>query len=77
MTYMATLPDKAFDLAIVDPPYGIGINSMNMGSRKTIKPDKRSWDNAVPNNDYFTELTRISKERIIWGGNYFNLPPTR
>lgn len=48
MEYMATLPNKAFDLAIVDPPYGIGVNSMNMGSRLTIRPDKRTWDAAVP-----------------------------
>jgi len=77
MDYMATLPDKAFDLAIVDPPYGICINAMSMGSRKTIKPDKRNWDNAVPSEAYFNDLKRVSKNQIIWGGNYFNLPPTR
>ena len=77
MDYMATLPDKAFDLAIVDPPYGIGINKMNMGSRKTITPDKRIWDDAIPNEEYFYQLMRVSTHQIIWGGNYFNLPPTR
>jgi site-specific DNA-methyltransferase (adenine-specific) len=77
MEYMATLPDKAFNLAIVDPPYGIGVNAMNMGCRQTIKPDKRNWDNSVPTEEYFNELRRVSKEQIIWGGNYFNLPPTR
>jgi site-specific DNA-methyltransferase (adenine-specific) len=76
MTFMATLPDKAFDLAIVDPPYGIGVNSMNMGSRKTVKPDSRSWDDAPPPQEYFVELMRVSAAQIIWGGNYFNLPPT-
>jgi site-specific DNA-methyltransferase (adenine-specific) len=75
---MKSLPDNAFDLAIVDPPYGIDVTSMNMGGRKTIKPDKtKSWDNAIPNQDYFDELNRVSKNQIIWGGNYFPLPPTR
>jgi site-specific DNA-methyltransferase (adenine-specific) len=78
MEYMKSLPDNAFDLAIVDPPYGIDVTSMNMGGRKTIKPDKtKSWDNAIPNQDYFDELNRVSKNQIIWGGNYFPLPPTR
>lgn len=75
MTYMATLPDKAFDLAIVDPPYGIGVNSMKMGDRKTVKPDSRKWDNEIPPPEYFAELFRVSKNQIIWGGNYFPLPP--
>jgi site-specific DNA-methyltransferase (adenine-specific) len=75
---MRSLPDNAFDLAIVDPPYGIDVTSMNMGGRKTIRPDKtKSWDNAIPNQDYFDELNRVSKNQIIWGGNYFPLPPTR
>lgn len=73
---MKTVPDKYFDLAIVDPPYGIGINSMNMGSRQTIKPDKRKWD-VIPDIVYFGELFRTSKNQIIWGGNYFNLPARR
>jgi len=77
MTYMATLPDKAFDLAIVDPPYGIGVNKMNMGSRKTVKPDSRSWDDAPPPKEYFVELMRVSSAQIIWGGNYFPLRPSR
>jgi site-specific DNA-methyltransferase (adenine-specific) len=78
MEYMKSLPDNAFDLAIVDPPYGIDVTSMNMGGRKTIRPDKtKSWDNAIPNQDYFDELNRVSKNQIIWGGNYFPLPPTR
>ena len=77
MEYMATQPDKAFDLAIVDPPYGIRVNSMNMGSRKTIKPDSRNWDDATPEPKYFDELQRVSKEQVIWGGNYFVLRPSR
>lgn len=69
MEYMATQPDNAFDLAIVDPPYGIGVTKMNVGSRKTVKPDKeKNWDECVPTTEYFEELRRVSKEQIIWGG---------
>ena len=75
MGYMATLPDKAFDLAIVDPPYGIGAGaeSFKNGTSKTKKPyyRKNDWDNNAPNNKYFEELQRVSKNQIIWGGNYF------
>jgi site-specific DNA-methyltransferase (adenine-specific) len=71
MELMARYPDKHFDLACVDPPYGIAVNSMNMGSRKTIKPDSRKWDDSIPDDNYFNELIRISKNQIIWGGNYF------
>ena len=78
MEYMATQPDKSFDLAIVDPPYGIGVNSMNMGSRTTVKPDAKKWDDKPPPDEYFVELKRVSKHQIIWGGNYFKqLWPTR
>lgn len=48
MEYMAALPDKAFDLAIVDPPYGIGVTKFNMGSRMTIRPDSKAWDDSPP-----------------------------
>jgi len=76
--YLKDVPDKYFDLAIVDPPYGIGVNSMNMGSRKTIKPDKtKNWDNVIPNKMYFNQLFRVSKNQIIWGGNYFSLPTSQ
>lgn len=73
MTYMATLPDKAFDLAIVDPPYGIGVNH-NMGRRagekaSPFKPCK--WDSSPPEKGYFDELWRISRNQIIWGANHF------
>jgi site-specific DNA-methyltransferase (adenine-specific) len=77
MVYMATLQDKAFDLALVDPPYGIGVNQMNMGGRKTIRPDDRQWDKSVPTAEYFQELKRVSSHQIIWGGNYFDLPPSK
>jgi len=78
MDGMKQFPDKYFELAIVDPPYGIKAERMNMGSRNTVKPDKtKSWDNSVPDDSYFKELQRVSKNQVIWGGNYFNLPPTR
>jgi len=77
MTYMAGLPDKAFDLAIVDPPYGLGEKITNGGTwaEKLTKADS-AWDTA-PTKKFFDELRRVSKEQIIWGGNYFDLPPTR
>ncbi len=77
MAVMDRYPDKYFDLACVDPPYGIGVNQMNMGGRKTVKPDKRQWDAAVPGKEYFVELMRISHHQIVWGGNYFDLPPSK
>ncbi len=61
MLLMSRYPDNYFDLAIVDPPYGIGIDK---------------WDSIdlKPTEDYFKELFRVSKKQIVWGGNYFNLP---
>ena len=76
MEYMSTLPDGAFDFAVVDPPYGIQATSFNMGSR-AFRPATKSWDAVPPTAAYFCELQRISKHQIIWGGNYFNLPPSR
>jgi len=81
MTYMAGLPDKAFDLAIVDPPYGIGESGgakRTRGSKKT-NGLKKDWDNQRPSKEYFDELNRVSKNQIIWGGNYFAdlLAPSR
>ena len=79
MEIMKTLPDKAFELAIVDPPYGIGINH-NIGRRKGDKPSdykKVKWDNSPPSADYFNELYRVSKNQIVWGANYFSMPPTK
>jgi len=67
MDYMAQCDDNAFDLAIVDPPYGIGISSNPVRQQY----DKKSWDNATPNEKYFNEIKRVSKNQIIWGGNYF------
>ena len=88
MEYIKTLPDKAFELAVVDPPYGNGggefssFNGTRFGGRfdkydKDKKLRKKSnWDYA-PGEDYFKELFRVSKNQIIWGGNYFSLPPCR
>ena len=73
MLLMARYPDNYFDLAIVDPPYGIGINE-SIGRRKGEKHSgykKVKWDNEIPTKDYFNELFRVSKNQIIWGGNYF------
>jgi len=77
MAYMATLPDKAFDLAIVDPPYGIGASEMQMGLGKKKWKKGKCWDNEIPSVLYFNELFRVSKNQIIWGGNHFLLPLTR
>jgi len=77
MEYMATLPDKAFDLAVVDPPYGIGAKLVNGGTwAKNRKKEYSGWD-KVPPQEYFDSLFRVSKHQIIFGGNYFNLPPCR
>lgn len=108
LDYMKHIPDNSFDLAIVDPPYGINAANMSMGSHptrdrngkgKAVSTSKKlkgrlntgsgklknrllnqsafDWDNEIPGEEYFKELFRISKNQIIWGGNYFNLPPTR
>ena len=67
---MRGFKDKEFDLAIVDPPYGIGYSGRD--GQKTIKYDnKKKWDNETPKQEYFDELFRISKNQIIWGANYF------
>lgn len=111
MQLMANTPDKAYDLAIVDPPYGINAAKMQMGSHpnrsradgfgsgpgvstavklkgrlntgsgklknRMLDKSKIDWDNDIPSDHYFKELFRVSKNQIIWGGNYFYLPPTR
>ena len=78
MELMARYPDNYFDLAIVDPPYGIDVTKMTLGNAKNkINSKKKEWDNAVPNEEYFKELFRVSKNQLIWGGNYFDLPNSR
>jgi site-specific DNA-methyltransferase (adenine-specific) len=84
MAYMATLPDNAFDLAIVDPPYGIERGGQTETFTKNPKHKRKlhkqkEWDNEIPTSEYFNELVRVSKNQIIWGGNYFTeyLKPTK
>jgi len=111
MEAMRQFPDNFFQLAVVDPPYGINATDMKMGSNparsrndghgsgpaistaerlkgrlnqgsgklknRILNRSDIGWDNAIPNEDYFNELFRISENQIIWGGNYFPLPPTR
>lgn len=82
MEYMRTLPDKCFDLAIADPPYGIHDSGGSTGGSGKLKGRVfnngyiDSWDKA-PAQAFFDELFRVSQNQIIWGGNYFNLPPSR
>ena len=75
MDFMKDIEDNYYELAIVDPPYGIGAGSKSFinGSSKTEKPyyKDNDWDKVRPTKEYFNELKRISKNQIIWGGNYF------
>ena len=87
---MKEMPDNAFDLAVVDPPYGIGVLSMDYTKSGAIRPARKSaakrrdyrkqgqWD-IKPTKEYFDQLMRVSKKQIIWGGNYFTdiLPPSK
>ena len=93
MEYMKGCKDNEFDLAIVDPPYGLGFDgevssmtiSPNMATerkkrwnnRKVNKYVKKDWDKEVTPPEYFAELKRVSKNQIIWGGNHFDLPQSR
>ena len=78
MELMSRYPDNHFELAIVDPPYGIGdkFKGGKTGKMNFNEVVKKGWD-EVPNDEYFKELFRVSENQIIWGGNYFYLPPTR
>ena len=79
MEGMKEIPDKYFELAIVDPPYGIGAAKMTMGSGRHSFVKGNDWDNGIPKADYFEQLFRVSINQIIWGGNYFteHLPPSK
>ena len=84
MELMSRYPDKYFDLAIVDPPYGLGIDGQKKSVNKNPKHNRKehlrkNWDNSIPSPAYFNELFRVSKHQIIWGGNYFTkyLEPTK
>lgn len=73
MEFMRGLPDKAYDLAIVDPPYGINVNH-NMGRRKGDQASSYApavWDSSAPTEKYFDELFRVSMNQIVWGANHF------
>lgn len=98
-TGLPSFEDNYFDLAVVDPPYGISVTNMQMGSRgkhvssvskarrrfsgggklkdRLLNQSIMDWDSDVPTQAYFDELMRVSRNQIIWGGNYFNLPPSR
>lgn len=69
MELMSRYPDKYFELAVVDPPYGIGVENSGTMFKKFGKT--KGWDKNIPNKEYFDELFRVSKNQIIWGGNYF------
>lgn len=76
MDGMKQFPDKFFDIAIVDPPYGLGIDGQKESISKNPKHNRKqhiwkSWDSSIPDKDYFYELFRVSKNQIIWGANYF------
>ena len=75
---MKEYPDKYFDLAIVDPPYGIGdkFKGGKTGKMNFNEVVEKDWD-KLPPMEYWQELMRVSKNQIVWGGNYFPLPPTR
>lgn len=77
---MKQYPDKYFELAIVDPPYGLGLDMVtdvdsnarqNRRNGSVVKHEKKDWNNAIPGPEYFEELHRVSKEQIIWGCNYY------
>jgi site-specific DNA-methyltransferase (adenine-specific) len=80
MELMKRYPDNYFDLSIVDPPYGIDIakngklksnSKFDRGFKKDIDYGAKNWDSEIPSEEYFLELRRVSKNQIIWGGNYF------
>lgn len=101
MEIMKSIPDHFYDIAIVDPPYGINAPKMSMGrigdrdstahrlrkgrlnsgagklKNRALNTLSCEWDSEKPDQEYFDELFRVSKNQIIWGGNYFSLPPTR
>lgn len=85
MELMREVPDKYFDICVCDPPYGIDVANMNMGIGKSPRCSKSEnrqwrksdWDMSTPGKEYFLELFRCTKQQIIFGGNYFDLPPCK
>ena len=76
LEYMKNIPDKFFELAIVDPEYGIGMDGQKKCICKNPKHNRKehkrkAWDSKIPDEIYFKELFRVSKNQIIWGANYF------
>jgi site-specific DNA-methyltransferase (adenine-specific) len=81
LEFMESVPDNFYDLAIVDPPYGIGVDGQKKSTSKhggRREKDFKGWDNKIPNKKYWNELFRVSKNQIVWGANYFTefLPPS-
>jgi site-specific DNA-methyltransferase (adenine-specific) len=74
---IAKYPDNYFDLACIDPEYGINIDNNKKGNFVMTKHKSKGWDKKTPDTRFFKELFRISKNQIIFGGNYFNLPPRK
>jgi len=81
MEGMAQFPDKYFELAIIDPPYGInaGKNTFQNGTRKSYNHIDKNWDISIPKDEYWEQLLRVSKNQIVWGANYYaiKLPISR
>lgn len=79
MEFMKTVPDKYYDLCIVDPPYGIRASRGGCGSRtrKYDRSNKNAWDDNPPDESYWLELFRVSKNQVVWGMNNYPLPPTQ
>lgn len=79
--YMKTVPDKFFDLVIADPEYGLGLDMiikvdgnkrMRRKNGSIVKHENKNWNDAIPSEEYFSELHRVSKHQIIWGCNYYS-----
>lgn len=80
MELMKRYPDKYFELAVVDPPYGLGADkekytpiNKTWSGKKKVGYTSKDWDKEIPNDEYFSELMRVSKNQIVWGGNFFGL----
>lgn len=76
LEFMKGLPDNYFDLCIADPPYGIGFSSYHRSDRivdgaKKCRYADKTWDSSIPSDALFQQIKRVSKNQIIWGGNYF------
>ena len=76
MEYMRTLPDKCFDLAIADPPYGIGRDGQKLSINKNPKHNRKyfeakGWDKKAPDQEFFDELLRVCENVILWGANHY------